>query len=265
MIFVSKIMDIIFKGEARKRVSDISSIIRGMAYGFLINPSYSEDGLVTFHLSEFMNDPRFVKAYAVGKSTGALRTHPSDIRWRVYVACWAASQAKHLEGDFVECGVSLGLLSRSVVEYVDFKNIDKKFWLFDTFSGIPDGVLTDEEKKRGINNDLFGYDDCYDEVKHTFSEFDNVEIIRGFVPDSLSNKPILNVAYLSIDMNNSASEIATIEFFWDKLVRGAIVVLDDYAYSPQFLSQNRAFNEFCDRKGIQVLALPTGQGLIIKP
>jgi O-methyltransferase len=212
-----------------------------------------------------MNDPQFARAYAAGMTTGALRTHPTDIHWRVYVACWAANWAKHLDGDYVECGVSLGLLSRSVVEYINFKNVERKFWLFDTFEGIPEGFLTEEEEQRGINNKLFGYADCYDAVRATFSEYSNVEIVRGIVPQSLAEHPIERVAYLSIDMNNAVSEIAAAEYFWDKLVPGAVVVLDDYAYSQQVLAQHNAFNEFCERKGTSVLALPTGQGLIFKP
>lgn len=265
MKFVSPLLDILLPRKWRARISHVSAILKGKPYGFLIDPSYSEDGLITFHLSEFMNDPQFVRAYAAGMTTGALRTHPTDIRWRVYVACWAANWAKHLNGDYVECGVSLGLLSRSVVEYIKFNGIDRKFWLFDTFEGIPEGFLTEEEERRGINNKLFGYEDCYDAVRATFSEFRNVEIVRGVVPQSLAEHPIGRVAYLSIDMNNAASEIAAAEYFWDKLVPGAVVVLDDYAYSRQFLAQHNAFNEFCERKGTSVLALPTGQGLIFKP
>ena len=129
--------------------SQISTILQGDNYGFLINPSYCEDGLITFHLCEFMQDEKFMKAYALGKGTGALRTHPTDIHWRVYVACWAANWAKSLEGDFVECGVSLGLISRAVVDYVHFNTLQKKFYLFDTYAGIPDGVLNDKEKALG--------------------------------------------------------------------------------------------------------------------
>ncbi|HZL30489.1 MAG TPA: TylF/MycF/NovP-related O-methyltransferase [Pseudolabrys sp.] len=262
---ISGLLDVFFKGKTRERINEIAIMLRGGPYGFLADPSYSEDGLVTFHLAEFMKDPKFMKAYAAGKRTGALRKHPGDIHWRAYVACWAASRAKHLAGDFVECGVGRGLLSRTIVEYLDFNGLDKKFWLFDTYSGIPDGVLSEEERRRGIRNELFGYDDSYSAVKETFSGFSNVQIVQGIVPESLAGQPIDRVSYLSIDMNNAASEIAAISFFWDKLVAGAVVVLDDYAYSPAFLAQHKAFNEFCSSKGVCVLALPTGQGLIIKP
>ena len=61
-------------------------------------------------------------------------------------------------------------------------------------------------------------------------------------------------------MNCSPPEIAAINFFWDKLVPGAMVLLDDYG----FVSYEEQKNAFDNEKGIEILALPTGQGLIIK-
>jgi len=65
-------------------------------------------------------------------------------------------------------------------------------------------------------------------------------------------------------MNNAVSEIAAIDFFWDKLVPGGVVVLDDYSYSVQFMEQHSAFDKFCTQHNVRVLELPTGQGLIFK-
>ena len=65
-------------------------------------------------------------------------------------------------------------------------------------------------------------------------------------------------------MNNAKSEIAAIEYLWDKLVVGAIVVLDDYAYGEDFRNQKNAWDRFAVKMDFEILSLPTGQGLIIK-
>ena len=65
-------------------------------------------------------------------------------------------------------------------------------------------------------------------------------------------------------MNNAAAEISAIEYLWGKLVRGGIVVLDDYAYGPEFMNQKTAWDQFASRNGFEILTLPTGQGLIVK-
>ena len=49
--------------------------------------------------------------------------------------------------------------------------------------------------------------------------------MKGRVPESLEAVEIESVAYLSIDMNIVEPEIAALEYFWDKLVPGALVVL----------------------------------------
>jgi len=71
------------------------------------------------------------------------------------------------------------------------------------------------------------------------------------------------VAFLSIDMNCMEPEIEAINYFWPKLVPGAIVILDDYEW-PQHEEQRNAFKQFAKENNTQILPLPTGQGLLIK-
>jgi len=101
--------------------------------------SYSKDGLYTMHNSDFIKDLKFSKSYQLGKDTGSWGQ--SDIEWRAFVACWVADKVKTLEGDFVECGVNKGGLSRTVIDYIDFNSLDKKFYLFDTFNGLVDDYM----------------------------------------------------------------------------------------------------------------------------
>jgi len=69
---------------------------------------------------------------------------------------------------------------------------------------------------------------------------------------------------LHIDMNCTLPEIAAAEYFWDRLVSGAAMLLDDYGHGGHE-EQKYAFDGFAKRKGVEILSLPTGQGLIIKP
>jgi hypothetical protein len=187
------------------------------------------------------------------------------MHWRAHVALWAASHAKHLEGDFVECGVFKGFLSSAVMQYCDWNKLGKHFFLFDTFCGLDEKYVTKTEKEKGRMELSRGdYSECYEEVKSNFAEFKNVHLIRGSIPETLKSVDIPKVSYLSIDMNCSQPEIAAANFFWEKMVSGAIAVLDDYAYVG-FEDQKYAFDTFAKDKGIKILSLPTGQGLYIKP
>jgi len=221
---------------------------------------YAQDGLYTMHHSNFIQDPDFARAYSAGKATGSWGNY--EIVWRVHTVLWAAKRAMQLPGDFVECGVNRGGLSRAIIGYVNFDKSDKKFYLLDTFEGYDASVLTEEEKGR---IDKFGnYQSTYEEVKKTFAPFPNVNIIKGSVPGTLSQVNSEKVAFLSIDMNCVQPEIAALEFFWPKLVSGGIIVMDDFCYAD-FGEQNRAHTQWAAGKGVTILTMPTGQGIIIKP
>ena len=78
--------------------------------------------------TSFIDDPRFSAAWrkAVEGNVEGWRGNVPDIRWRAHVACWAASHALTLDGDFVECGVHTGLLSLTVCNYLDFNRTGRK-------------------------------------------------------------------------------------------------------------------------------------------
>jgi O-methyltransferase len=218
----------------------------------------------------FLNDPRFRSAYRRGMNSGHSfnsiegSDHEIGIEWSVYICCWAAMQAARLPGDFVECGVNTGITSLAVCEYIDFNRTGKCFWLFDTFCGIPEEQMNEKEKaldRQRYNS--WWYSDCWEQTKANFAAFPKASLIRGTVPPSLATVQIDKVCYLSIDMNIAYPERAAVEFFWPKLVPGAVVILDDYAWKDHE-EQKRAMDEFATSQGVSVLTLPTGQGMLIK-
>jgi hypothetical protein len=222
--------------------------------------TYSQDGLTTVHNNGFMLEPDFIKAEMAGAATGSW----ANIHWRVHTILWAASHCKNIEGDFVECGTNKGGYAKAICEYLDFGSLNKTFYLLDTFEGLDESLLTKEEKAAG-KKEYFeaAYSDCFEQVKNIFSSFSNVKLVKGSVPGTLSQVTGEKVAFLSVDMNNVTPEIAALDYFWDKLSRGGMIVLDDYAYVTYHL-QYEAHNKWAKQRGIKILSLPTGQGLIVK-
>jgi len=221
--------------------------------------TYCQDGLATEHNGDFLYDPRFTSAYALGRETGSWRGR--EIPWRAYVACWAAEHASRLPGDMVECGVYRGGLARTVMAYITFETLPKTFYLLDTFCGIPEEQILLEERRLGRGMER--YEECYQDVVQTFKRFPNVVIIRGPIPDTLTQVPAEQICYLSLDMNSAMAEVAALNYFWEKLVSGAVVLLDDYGFRD-YAPQKQAIDTFATAQGERVLSLPTGQGLIIR-
>ena len=108
--------------------------------------------------------------------------------------------------------------------------------------------------------------DYYKFIEDKFSKYKNVELVKGLLPDSLAQKieKIENIIFLHIDLNNAESEIESIKLIYEKLMRGCVVVLDDYCYDELFRSQKNAWDNFIKTKNNTILSLPTGQGIFFK-
>ena len=212
-----------------------------------------------------MQDARFIRAYDAGFATGSWTHH---IYWRAYVNCWAAECASRLAGDFVECGVYKGGYARMIVDYVDFERLGKRYWLVDTYEGFAEDQLSMAERAAmgggtGLYDSRGHYPDAYAQVQATFRAFPSVQAVKGAVPGVLPQIAASRIAYLSLDMNNAKPERLAIEFLWDRLVPGALVVLDDYGFMGHG-EQKIALDEFAGSRTVPILALPTGQGLMVK-
>ena len=260
-----------FRNWLRDRIPDhiLARIVHGINYrsGNWLNrllygkATYNQDGLVSAHYPSFLDDERFMSAYAVGRSTGSWPG--GELHWRAHVICWAAARGASLEGDFVECGVNRGGLAITAMKCVAFERLGKRFFLLDTFEGLVAEQLAPEERRLGLRGG--GYEPCYESVLKTFAPYGAaVKIVKGKVPDTLEQVDSKRIAFLSIDMNAKEPELAAVEYFWDRLSSGAVVVLDDYGWRKH-TAQRLAFDEFARVKGVPLLALPTGQGLILKP
>jgi hypothetical protein len=229
--------------------------------------AYVEDNLLTIQNHEFIEEPEFAKAYARGEQA----TGPGyNLRWRVHVALWAAHSASKLKGDFVECGVNKGFLSSAIMTSLDWNKLDKKFYLLDTFHGLDERFISDEERAAGYlkrNQDSLAsgyYVTGADAARKNFSEWKNAIIVEGTIPDSLKEVKTDAIAYLHLDLNCSPPEVAALEMLWDKLVPGAFVLHDDYAQMAHKISKE-AMDKVAASKGLRFVSLPTGQGLLIKP
>ena len=232
----------------------------------LSDANYFGDGLAVWGKNvDFVNNPRFSTAYnqAINSGHKFIGTNVK-LEWRVNTAIWAAQQVINLEGDFVECGVNTGILSVAICSYLNFNQVDKSFYLFDTYNGIPEDEVGYIENSSNLKKKNDSYSECYKTAKKNFSLWPRARLIRGVVPASLEEEKIEKVCYLSLDMNVVVPEIAALHYYWPKLVSGAVVLLDDYGWET-CENQKIAFDNFAQEVGVPILFLPTGQGIIVKP
>ena len=124
--------------------------------------------------------------------------------------------------------------------------------------------MSEGERATRIAANRMWYEECYEIALRNFAPFPRARLVRGTVPATLDSVAIEKVCYLSLDMNIAAPERAAIEFFWDKLSPGAVVILDDYGWASHD-DQKATMDEFAAARGVPIATLPTGQGLLLKP
>ena len=224
---------------------------------------YTEDIIATRANNDFMQEKKFVDSYSkcVDADKGRLLANNYSIRWRIHTLLWAAKYALGLDGDFVDYGGGFGLFASAIYEYTDFKTVDKKYFLLDSFKGLDSKNLLPEEVNRIGHFKKFG--DWGSEIIDRFSEFDNMTVIPGFIPDTLSSLNTDKICFASIDLNCVEPEKEALDFTWDRLVRGGIIIFDDYGFSGH-LSQKLAHDKFAEKNNTLIYTNPTGQGILIK-
>jgi O-methyltransferase len=245
----------------------IEKALKKLVFGNRVRVDYFADGLgVRQRNLTFLEDLAFQRAwnkvsvfnnkYWNGKTP--------DIQWRAHLSIWAAEQALRLEGDFAEFGVNTGILSAMIFHMTTLSETDKRFFLFDTYEGIPIEQARDSERAKSekMNQELYKHD-AYAIATEVFEGYKNAVLVKGVLPQSLADVEIDKLCFVSFDLNLVEPEIKVINEIWDKLVPGALVVLDDYGFAS-FPEQHSAWNEFAASKARTIFLCPTGQGLLQK-
>lgn len=214
-------------------------------------PWFMADNLITYgHTRGFLTDQRFVTAVLASRPEPAERA----IAWRTHTLCWAAASVSGLPGDFVECGTYQGY-SAEVLMHFAHGLPGRRFWLYDLFD--PSGGDGEGHRLPAHAPDLA------DRVRARFRPWDNVVVTQGKVPEVLTQTAPRQVAFMHVDMNNAEAERGALEVLFDRVSPGGIIVFDDYGWSG-YRAQKDSADEFMAARGLSVLELPTGQGLVVK-
>ena len=103
----------------------------------------------------------------------------------------------------------------------------------------------------------------YEEVRDRFARFPNIDVIRGRVPEILVERSPDRIAFLHVDMNNAAAEIAALDLLFDRVTKGGVILFDDFVWATAHAQHKAEAAWFATRREA-ILPLPTGQGVYVK-
>lgn len=218
------------------------------------------EGIATWlKIPAFVRDPKFMEL-----ASKDLELAPGGVtnwHWNLQTVLWAAQQARGVPGDFVELGVFRGHTTMFLAEYLDFASWDKRWWLYDTFEGIPDDQVDPGWEK--VNKGAYGGTFTFEEVRDRFAPFGNIEVTKGRVPEVFDEACPEKIAFMHIDLNNSTAEVGALDALYDRLSPGGVIVFDDFGWQTAH-AQFKAESEWFAARGLAIFPLPTGQGLFVK-
>ncbi|WP_317204581.1 TylF/MycF/NovP-related O-methyltransferase [Janthinobacterium sp.] len=221
------------------------------AKALVVPGTYLGDNLFTWGKNNSpFEDQAFVRAWEANVQNDADRA----IAWRRYILACSAYHCSQLEGDFVECGVYRGTGIKTVIDYFGKDEFSKTFWGYDTYDYNP------VEGHKFVGQE----DGMYEQIQQRFAGYDNVRLVKGLLPASLEGNSPQKIAYLHIDLNNAAFEIAVLDALFERVVPGGMVILDDYEWAGEYRVQKIAEDAWFEARKYRVFPLPTGQGLVLK-
>ena len=157
-----------------------------------------------------------------------------------------------VEGDYIEVGVYRGCSGRMIAETKG----KKKLYLIDIFEGLP--------KVAKIDKALFGdgmFKGNFKEVKKKFESYDNVFIYKGEFPYISEVCVIKCFSFVHLDLDIYKSTKEALDFFYDKVQKGGIILTHDY---PNSRGVKKAFDEFFKNKPEKIIEVAVRQAMVIK-
>lgn len=169
-----------------------------------------------------------------------------------------------LPGDVVELGVYKG---GSFFQFAAFRELlenerSRKLIGFDMFGEFPvahnDGDNAFREKwVKETNNSFLTKADIQ---KSLFNrKIENIELIQGdiasTIPEYLQTHPYMRIALLHIDVDIYEPTVVGLQYLYDYVVPGGIIVLDDYGVA----GETKAVDEFIANRNIKLRHLPISQ------
>ena len=173
---------------------------------------------------------------------------------------------KHLNGDIVECGVfkGTGILTWLKILELHEPNSIKKIIGFDFFNKNFVNDITNNND-RDLMSQVFNRcnpsidDISYDSIQEKILKFnfspEKFELIEGDISNTskifVDQRPGFRISLLYLDLDLDKPTYDTLNNFWDNIVSGGVIVLDEYAYHSW--SESNGVDRFIKEKKLKLL------------
>lgn len=169
-----------------------------------------------------------------------------------------------IKGDFVECGIAQGVQIAIMASVNQQQNNQRKIYGYDSFEGIPFATKKDTQqpgsnefkpKKPGDHLMSSGISiHSLDEVTRTLSiwglHLEQFKFMEGWFEETVPRHNIGKICLLRLDGDLYESTKVCLEHLYPKLVKGGILIIDDWVLKGCRLACDEYFGDY---KGLKPL------------
>lgn len=177
-----------------------------------------------------------------------------------------------LPGARAECGVYRGATALLLCHawrsrQPEFRGND--FYLIDSYSGTSASVAQDRIPVRDGDGptrmeEFFpaGKTDTSPEiVRGFFSEFPNVNVCAGWIPQVFATLPEREWAFVHLDLSLYEPTLASLEYFYPRLTKGGVILCDGSIFCP---GVTQAWEDYCGGHDLPYVLLGHREMVLIK-
>lgn len=175
-----------------------------------------------------------------------------------------AKSVAHLPGSTAECGVYRGVGSGFICQTLhETYTSDCCHFGFDSFEGLPEPVEADRMANGQHHWARGKLCSDYTAVQQLLAEFAFARVIKGWIPECFPPANDHQFRLVHIDVDLKEPTVASLEFFYPRMVTGGVFLLDDHGFTD-CPGARLAAEEFFADKPETIVECPTGQAFIYK-
>ncbi len=179
-----------------------------------------------------------------------------ELSWRHYVVfnsvLLAIKDKTSNKINLVECGVCDGLTIYFALKACEKRSSSYTGYLYDAWENLKNDKLRFQ----------YSYLDLEVTKKNLNMFYENLVFNKGFIPkvfDTAKNPDRIN--WLHIDLNSNEATQSSLNFFYNKITSGGVMLFDDYG---GFHETRNIIDDFIKDKKGHFINYPTGQGVFLK-
>src|SRR6266478_7907173 len=147
-------------------------------------------------------------------------------------------EEEKIPGDVIECGVCNGGTAAVLARFATRSRLNRTVWLLDSFEGMPKPTENDGVSALGrtaeshVGQEVGDVQKVKQILRHVGADMTRIKIVPGWFQDTFPSVTAKQIAILNIDADWYQSVKLCLETFYDRVVPGGFVSLDDYGHWP---------------------------------